>query len=248
MPDSAEGHSANVHSASSDGRASTCCDSAAALSHRDCQVFSLNMDSTDSTGCVGGSGPTAFPPQRGQLIPPLSTLNRVSAVKLTMEQTAKQARSGAALLRTLIPVLQRPPGVCDLETRNMAAESCAHLCGLSDSNIRLFVSCDGLQALVCESRQPDVSACTQLYIAELLSLLIRWGHAQDVFTADGVPMLGRMMQTPHSSEDRALDVDAKLAALRIAGELLPHGSARQVCSHPPAGAELSRSDSTGARC
>jgi hypothetical protein len=47
-------------------------------------------------------------------------------------------------------------------------------------------------------------------------------HAQDVFTADGIPMLGRMMNTLHTAEDRALDVDAKLAALRIGGELL-HG-------------------------
>lgn len=226
-----DSNSANVLSASTESTSMCSAMGSAAAPVLPPAPFCLTMDSSESARCVAsasphGSGP-ALHPARGQ--PPPPPLNRVSAAKLSVAEDAKLVRAGGALLQVLMPVLSAAPGVCDAETRNMAVEACGHLCGLADPTVRLFVSSGGLQALVAESRQLDVSACTMVHIAELLGLLIRHGHAQDVFTADGGPMLGRMMTTPHSAEDRVLDVDAKLCALRLASDLLAHGTARQVC-------------------
>lgn len=68
----------------------------------------------------------------------------------------------AAIMAVLVPVLQAPPLLCDSEARCIVVETLLGLCESSSANAHAFVGLGGLAALVHESRQPDVSAYTQV--------------------------------------------------------------------------------------
>lgn len=72
------------------------------------------------------------------------------------------------------------------------------------------------------------AARVQVVISHLLLVLITSGHAKEILLMEGVSLVGRMMTTVHLGDDRALDIDARLNALRVATALLPHGDSTQV--------------------